>query len=701
MRRSIGRAIVGVGLLAIAQHESSAQATRALAIEDYYRVLDVGAPQMSPDARWVAYTVSRRIEATNGDSSEVWVVSSDGAGSPRRVSASGTHATNPQWVGGALRFNASGKSWSFDPASSQEPTEAGTATGGGGGRGGRAGGGGELRLVSPDSRSTVVLRAMAPPARAPVVQTDFERRHEERFQGVQFDWLNFQRDGAPFPAPDNANPYVSPPQEIVLLPANGEGEKQLTQLGLRPSGTNWNPAGTALAFTADSQYRDERRYGAPQVFVVTTAGVTRRLTTDADHEHTGAQFSPDGRWILSTHQISTDVVIAKKLNYGGATDLVLIPAAGGAERVLTADWDYLPTNARWSPDGRYVYFIGGVGGTTHLFRVSAEGGEVDQVTKGERRVNAPSFDRAMTKMAFTVGRIEGPAEIHVADIDGGNERQLTRVHEPFTASVALGRGERLRYPSKDGTIVEGWLIAPNGYRAGGGPYPLVVNNHGGPHSAVGYSFDFKNQYLAANGYFVLTVNFRSSTGYGEKFLWGTWGAWGDRDGEDVIAGIDYVISRYPIDRNRVATIGHSYGGFMSNWLIVKYPDRFAAAAVGAGIVNWVSDYGTADIAVTKETEFFGKPWEEEARNIMIRQSPLTYAGNAKAATLFINGEVDQRVPYSEAEQMYVALRKNGVPAKIIQYKGMPHGISGSWNVVHRMINELRWLDTYVKTKGVS
>jgi dipeptidyl aminopeptidase/acylaminoacyl peptidase len=380
---------------------------------------------------------------------------------------------------------------------------------------------------------------------------------------------------------------------------------------------------------------------------------------------------------------------------------VLIPAAGGTERVLTANWDYLPTNPRWSPDSRYIYFSGGVGGTTHVFRVNATGGEVEQVTKGERRISAPSFDRAMTKMAFTVGRIEGPAEIHVADIDANNERQLTRVHEPFTSSVALGRGERVRYASKDGTMIEGWLIAPNGYRAGNGPYPLVVNSHGGPHSAVGYSFDFKNQYLAANGYFVLTVNFRSSTGYGEKFLWGTWGAWGDKDGEDVIAGVDYAISRYPIDRNRVATIGHSYGGFMSNWLIVKYPERFAAAAVGAGIVNWVSDYGTADIAVTKETEFFGYPWDEEARNIMIRQSPLTYAGKAKAATLFIHGEVDQRVPYSEAEQMYVALKKNGVPAKMIQYKGMPHGISGSWNVVHRMINELRWFDTYLKQKGVS
>jgi dipeptidyl aminopeptidase/acylaminoacyl peptidase len=237
---------------------------------------------------------------------------------------------------------------------------------------------------------------------------------------------------------------------------------------------------------------------------------------------------------------------------------------------------------------------------------------------------------------------------------------------------------------------------PHGYRAGGARYPLVVSNHGGPHSADGYAFDFKAQYFAANGYFVLKVNFRSSTGYGEKFLWGTWGAWGDRDGEDVMAGIDHAIATYPIDRSRVATIGHSYGGFMTNWLITQYPDRFAAAIPGAGIVNWVSDYGTADIARTKETEFFGAPWEEMAREVMMRQSPLTYAGRVKAPTLFVHGEVDQRVPYSEAEQMYVALKKNGVPAKMIQYAGMAHGITGSWNQVHRAMNELRWLDQYLK-----
>ena len=157
-----------------------------------------------------------------------------------------------------------------------------------------------------------------------------------------------------------------------------------------------------------------------------------------------------------------------------------------------------------------------------------------------------------------------------------------------------------------------------------------------------------------------------------------------------------MLKRYPIDPTRVGHTGHSYGGFMTNWLITQYPDRFAAAITGAGITNWVSDYGTADIYRTKETEFFGTPWDPAARDRMIRQSPLTYAGRVKTPTLFVHGEVDQRVPYEEGEQMYFALKRRGVPAKMIQYAGQPHGIGGHWNNVHRMLNELRWWNRYLR-----
>ena len=679
---------------------ASRAAGRPLAIEDYYAIRSIGNPEIAPDGRWVAFTVGTRLEDTNGNKSEVWLVAADASSQARRVSPEGADASGPQWTDDhALRFTSGGRAYQLDPRVPEAITDAGPAAGGrGGGRGaGGRGAGAGASLPSPDGKWSAAVRNVPPPKRDRVFESDFAKRHEERFKGSAIDWLDYKRDGASWPVPNRVDPEVSPPQEIFLSAPGGGAERQLTQLGLRPSGTQWNKDGTALLFTADSAYRNERSYGRSDIWTVSPGASPRRLTSNAGYSYAGARYSPDGLWILAMRTFALDMVIAQKLNHGGPVDLIVMPAGGGAEKNLTGEWDYLPSGAQWSPDGKYVYFTGGIGGTTHLFRVAPTAGPVEQVTKGERRIGGLSFDRAMTKMAFTVGRFEAPSEISVANIDGTGERQLTHIFDPFLKSVALSSAERLQFKSADGTPVEGWLLVPYGYRRDGGPYPLIVSNHGGPHSAVGYGFDFKSQYFAANGYFVLQVNFRSSTGYGEKFLWATWGAWGTKDGQDVMAGVDYVIKNFPVDAGHVATIGHSYGGFMSNWLITQYPERFAAACPGAGISNWISDYGLADIARTKETEFYGAPWDPKAREIMIRQSPLTYANRVKAATLFIHGEVDHRVPFEEGEQMYFALKKNGVPAKIIQYAGQPHGIAGHWNQVHRMLNERAWLDAYLKT----
>jgi dipeptidyl aminopeptidase/acylaminoacyl peptidase len=674
---------------------------RPLAIEDYYRIKTVGSPVLSPDGRWVAFTVSTRVEETNGNMSEVWLVAGDASAPERRVSTEGADASGPQWTDdNRLRFTAGGRTYVVDPGAPDKIAEAGAASAGGGRAGGRGaggrGGGAGAPIPSADGKWVAMVRNTPPPKRERAFESDFAKRHEERFKGSVIDWLDYKRDGASWPVPNRVDPEVTPPQEIFLAGADGGAERQLTKLALRPGGVQWSKDGSALLFTADSQYRNERSYGRSDIWTVSLDGNARRFTSNPDYSYAGARYSPDGLWILATRDYALDQVIAKKLNHGGPVHLIVMPAGGGSERNLTAGWDYLPSGAQWSPDGRYVYFTGGIGGTTHFFRVSPSGGAVEQITKGERRIGGLSFDRAMTKIAFTVGRFEAPSEISIANIDGSGEQQLTHIHDPFCSEVALSRSERLNFRSADGTPVEAWLLYPYGYRPLGFKHPLIVSNHGGPHSAVGYGFDFKSQYFAANGYFVLQVNFRSSTGYGEKFLWATWGAWGTKDGQDVMAGVDYAIMNFNIDANRVATIGHSYGGFMSNWLITQYPDRFRAACPGAGISNWISDYGLADIARTKETEFYGTPWDPKAREIMIRQSPLTYANRVKAATLFIHGEVDHRVPFEEGEQMYFALKKNGVPAKIIQYAGQPHGIAGHWNQVHRMLNERDWLDKYLK-----
>jgi dipeptidyl aminopeptidase/acylaminoacyl peptidase len=253
----------------------------------------------------------------------------------------------------------------------------------------------------------------------------------------------------------------------------------------------------------------------------------------------------------------------------------------------------------------------------------------------------------------------------------------------------------VRYESKDGTPIEGFVLLPPGYDPQARRYPLILAIHGGPHGAYGYQFSFQFQLWAAKGYVVLATNPRGSTGYGEDFLWATWGGgWGNLDSEDVLAGVDFARSRYAIDETRMGVTGYSYGGFLTNW-VVTHDHRFAAAISGAGISNWVSDYGTADIPRTKESEFYGPPWEDEGGSLLQRQSPINYIASVRTPTLFVHGESDLRVPIEQAEQMYTAYKKLRVDAKFIRYPDSYHGGWTPWNVVHRYHHELLWWDRYL------
>jgi dipeptidyl aminopeptidase/acylaminoacyl peptidase len=162
--------------------------------------------------------------------------------------------------------------------------------------------------------------------------------------------------------------------------------------------------------------------------------------------------------------------------------------------------------------------------------------------------------------------------------------------------------------------------------------------------------------------------------------------------------VDAAVGKYPVDEKRMGVAGGSYGGFMTNW-VIGHTGRFAAAVSRASISNWVSDYGTADIPRTKESEFFGPPWRKESFELMVKLSPLTYAANVTTPTLFLHGEIDHRVPIAEAEQMYMALKKRRVPAKFIRYPDSYHGGWTPWNMVHRYHEELKWWREHLGGNG--
>jgi dipeptidyl aminopeptidase/acylaminoacyl peptidase len=300
-------------------------------------------------------------------------------------------------------------------------------------------------------------------------------------------------------------------------------------------------------------------------------------------------------------------------------------------------------------------------------------------------------------MAFVSGEPTRTGDIVLASIDGSDERVLFASNEELLSRLQLSEPENLQYRSPDGTEIEGWLLPPargTDARNASGSSPLVLTIHGGPHGAYGTRFMFEQQLLAAQGYFVLYTNPRASTGYGEDFRWGTWGGWGFKDYEDIMAGVDLVLDRYPIDPDRMGVTGYSYGGYMTNWVITQ-TDRFAAAVSGASISNWVSDYGTADIPRTKESEFFGPPWKERSLELLLRSSPIVHADGVSTPTLFVHGESDHRVPIAEAEQMYVALKKQAVPARFVRYPESFHGGWTPWRLMHRYWESLQWWDTYL------
>jgi dipeptidyl aminopeptidase/acylaminoacyl peptidase len=691
----IAAAVLAVAVFTPASPLAAQQ--RGLSYDDYYRIIQVGGSALSPDGQRVAFVRSRVLEDENRTHSEIWMVATDGSSEPYRVSSSPTGADAPMWSpdGNVLAFR-SGRGPEEGAVERQfwflrmdRPGEAFRVPGLDG-----------SPVFDPTNRHIAFTRPVAPREPAPphAQRTEEEQRIVERFDGRAYDWMQFRFDRRGY-LPDPTDPFATPPNQIFVLPRDGGEARQLTELRVDASDVAWSPDGERLAFRSDEHQRDEHSYPRADLWTVGLDGHLTRLTDD-EYDWRGPVWSPDGRRLVATGVVGLDVIIRERWDHGSPNDLWLFEADGSARRNLTEEWDLIPGEPMWSPDGAFLYFTANTGGNTHIFRLDVEAGAVEQVTHGDGRIGAISFSADGRTVAYVGRDATQPGDVYAGPI-GGSARKVTAVNARLLAEVDLRTPERMTFSSADGTMIEGWVIPPVGYSEGGGEgWPMVLNMHGGPHGSYGNSFSFPFHLQSARGYFVVYTNPRASTGYGEAFRWGTWGSWGDEDYDDVMAGVDEALARYPIDPERMGVTGYSYGGYLTNWIITQ-TDRFAAAVSGAGISNWVSDYAVADIPRTKETEFYGTPWEEEGLENLLAASPIVHAAGVSTPTLFVHGESDHRVPIEEAEQMYVALRKQQVPARMVRYPDSYHGGWTPWRTLHRLYSTQEWWDEWLAEKPIS
>ena len=675
-------------LVAVAATPLAAQQRRPVSSLDYYRLVSVAEPAVSPAGAAVAFTVTTVVESKDSRHREIWLEPSDGATPPYRLTSLSTEASSPVWSpdGSLLAFSSRRDSAGVQDDDGVWFLRMGAL----GGEAFRIRGVHASPVWSPDGKwiaytwaGEVPDSVQKNPRRGWVAADAISRGPDpKRFDGRVITHIPYKADGRGFLRDAGSEPR----QHVYLVAAGGGEAKQLTDGDIAQRSIAWSPDGKYLALVQDSTERDERRLDQhPDVYLLEVAtGALRRLTTTPGY-HTNPAFSPDGK------QLAFNCSAGR----GEETDVCVAPAAGGEPRNLTSGWTLDPGAPEWSPDGTSLSFDADVEGNVHLFRVPARGGPVTQVTQGLRQLSGFSTSADGKVMAYVSSDITHPSELFLSR--AGAEKRLTGFNDEYLSQVAALPADTLWYPSVGGLKIEGWLHKPYGYEAGK-KYPLVLYIHGGPHGQYGNVFFHEFQMLAGQGYWVLFTNPRGSTGYGHDVTYATRKRWGMEDYQDLMKGVDEVIRRTgQVDTTRMAVLGGSYGGFMTNW-IVGHTNRFAVAESDRAISNWFSWYGSSDAQGLTEYEFDGFPWTQDS--LYRALSPFSYLTNMKTPLLMVHSEEDYRVPITDAEQLFMALKKRGVPVEFVRYPRSSHGLSRNgppWLLVDRLERIRTWFAHWIGT----
>ena len=497
------------------------------------------------------------------------------------------------------------------------------------------------------------------------------------------DRVTYRNDGAGYRKPGYAHLFV--------IAADGGAARQLTFGRFDDDGPlAWSPDGRRLLFAAIRAGDTEREVLNTDVQSVDVAsGAVTALTTRQGPD-ANARFSPDGQrvaWIgFDDHRRGYEDA---QLYVGGAD--------GGAPRSLTAALDRSVEDVQWARDGRSLYASYDDRGQRKLARIGNDG----KLSVIADNLQGSGLDRPYTggdfsvardgTVAYTGGDAGAPADVWV--LAGGKPRRLTQLNAVMVAAKTLAPVRKLSVTAPDGRAIDAWLATPP-TRAAGQRVPLILEIHGGPHSAYGPTFASDVQLYAAAGYAVLWVNPRGSTSYGAEFANLIDKNYPSADYDDLMAAVDAAIADGTADPDNLFVTGGSGGGVLTAWIVGK-THRFKAAATQKPVINWLSEALTMDNTTFTSRYWFSKlPWEDPM-SYWVR-SPLSLVGNVTTPTLVVVGSEDYRTPVSESEQYYAALQIAKVPTALVKVPGASHGgfTSRPSQSAAKAAAILAWFDRY-------
>jgi dipeptidyl aminopeptidase/acylaminoacyl peptidase len=659
-------------------------------------------PQLSPDGRSVAVvrvTVDREHDTY---ASAIWEISTDGSFQPRALTA-GPRDTSPRWSpnGTMLAFIRAPE----DHGGQTDPPQVFALD--------RSGG--DSRPLtrqpegvagfawSPDSATLAVVSSVVPapapadPGRGKPSDVRIITRATFRADGAGY------RDGARH-------------TRIYLVAVRGGREpgagRQLDGTRISELEPTYSVDGRTLFFRGRDVEEADFTPAKTLLYAVDAGGGTPRIVATIDGDATELSPSPDGR-LIAFHGTANATPVQSYTQ----SDLFVVDVSTGAVRNLTRGDDTdiggglagdqraprggAPSRPAWTSDSAAVLTISAARGRANIIRVRVSDGAETTITKGDQEVQAFSASADARGLVALIATPTNVGALFVVDASAGSPgpQRITSVNDALFRTLDLPAPQSLVVRSFDGTSVDGWYVTPPGFDSTK-KYPLILQIHGGPHAAYGYTFTHEFLAQAARGYVVAYVNPRGSTTYGQDFGNVIQFRYPGDDYKDLMAAVDAMVAKGFIDAGRLGVTGGSGGGLLTNW-VIGHTDRFKAAVSQRSIADWEAWWYAADFTLFLPSWFHKAPWQDRA-DFMAR-SPITYADRIKTPLMLVDGDADYRTPpVAGGEAMFRALKLSHVPVVMIRVPNEGHELSRSghpWHRIDRLRHIANWFDKWLQDRA--
>lgn len=650
---------------------------RRLSFEQAVSATVIADVQISPNGRQIAYATTSASKEDEFPSMAIWLIDADG-GTPRRLTTSDAADNTPRWSpdGTRIAFTSDRK----ERGKAQVYLMA-------------LDGGEAVRLT--DAKGTVTAIQWSPDGTrlAYTAMSEEEevekKRKEERNDHKIIDDKPLRAGLFVIDVPDDAATLAA-----EELPEAKRISPEDLHVGVQAGrGFDWAPDGNAFAAVVTPN--PKAHYGfSPDLVTFDLGGEVKTLDLNVEMKTLGnfegllatPAFSPDG---------STIAFMGCEDTTPSFFALRTIPATGGESRVMVPKYEASFGGIQWLPDGGQVVTTVEQGERRTIGVVDPEAKTVKPFFDGPATPGTStqfSLSSDGSKIAFVHTDATSYGDLYVAE-SGGKARKLTDLN-PWLREVDFGEMREISWTAPDGATIQGLLILPVGYEEGV-RYPTLLHIHGGPCSAWTITpfagWHDWGQFMAQRGYAVLMPNPRGSSGRGSEFLCAIRNSYGESDWPDLISGVDYLIEQGIADPDQLVVGGWSGGGFLTNWT-VTHTDRFKAAVSGAGVSNWVSFQGTADVRSVFDG-YLGRVDEDPETHW--RLSPIRYIQNATTPTLIVYGEQDDRVPPSQGYEMYEGLKSRSVETQLVLYPREPHGLQERKHQLDLLERVTDWYDRHL------